>query len=145
MRLSLAAFLVMVATTSAIKLPVTELSQVGHEHEHEHDKHYYAKSAHSRKIHHHPDHKPDGEVSREDEIKEYQRIAMKELQPALAAVKEFAGDHSIALLGMTPIGDLFGIGKAPPPSRVKTTDNGDGTGCSCSGGSAATYNTKPGN
>ena len=99
----------MIGQSYAVKLDATALSQV--------------------------EHRRKDNMVRESELKEYQRIAMKELEPALAAVKQFAGDHSVALLGLTPIGDLFGIGKAPEPSRVVTTDNGDGTGCSCSGGS----------
>ena len=61
MRLSLAAFLVLIGQSYAVKLDATALSQV--------------------------EHRRKDNMVRESELKEYQRIAMKELEPALAAVK----------------------------------------------------------
>ena len=46
-----------------------------------------------------------------NKIAKFSKVAYKRLRPAMGNLKRFAGPHAEALLGLTPVGQMLGIGE----------------------------------
>ena len=46
-----------------------------------------------------------------NKIAKFSKVAYKRLRPAMGNLKRFAGPHAEAMLGLTPVGQMLGIGE----------------------------------